>query len=40
MFTTGGGGGALPPIDGPIEALVLLVIVAVIAWGAFKLFSS
>jgi hypothetical protein len=39
MFRTGGGG-ALPPVDGPLEALVVLVIVAAIAWGAFKLFSS
>jgi hypothetical protein len=39
MFRTGGGGG-LPPIDGPVEALVMVVIVAAIAWVAFKVFSS
>lgn len=40
MFRTGGGGGGLPPIDGPVEALVLLAVVAAIVWVAFKVFSS
>lgn len=40
MVSTGGGGGGLPPINSPIEGLVLVVVVAAIVWVAFKMFSS
>lgn len=40
MFRTGGGAGGLPPIDGPFEALVVVVVLGAIVWGVFKLFSS
>src|SRR5207237_944399 len=32
MFTSGGGGGGLPRIDSPFEALIVLLFFAIIIW--------
>ena len=40
MVSTGGGGGGLPPINSPLEGLILVVVIAAIVWVAYKAFSS
>jgi hypothetical protein len=40
MFTSGGGGGGLPRVDGPVELLILLVVVGGILWIGYRLFSD
>jgi len=36
----GGGGGGLPRIDGPVELMILLVVVGGIVWVGYRLFSD
>ena len=40
MFQTGGGGFDLPMRGGPIEILIMLLILAAIVWLLTRLFSS
>jgi hypothetical protein len=40
MFTSGGGGFPLPGVDGPLEMLLVLVILAALIWLGFRLFST
>jgi hypothetical protein len=40
MFTSGGGGGALPNIDSPIELAIVLAVLAGLVWLGFRFFDS
>lgn len=40
MFTSGGGGVGLPNIDSPFEALIVLVVFAVLIWVGSRFFST
>jgi hypothetical protein len=39
MVSTGGGGPSLPMSGNPIELLIVLVVLAGVAWLAYKLFN-
>jgi len=40
MFTSGGGGGGLPSINSPFEALIALLFFAVVVWLIARFFNS
>jgi hypothetical protein len=41
MFSAGGGGGfGLPRIDSPLELLIVLLVLGVLIWLGFRLFSN
>jgi hypothetical protein len=40
MVSAGGGGGGLPNVDSPIEVAIVLVVLVVVAWLAFKFFGD
>jgi hypothetical protein len=40
MVSAGGGGGGLPNVDSPIEIAIVLVVLVVVAWLAFKFYGD
>ncbi len=40
MFSSGGGGFSLPRIDDPLQLLIVLLVLGVLIWLGFRVFSD
>ena len=40
MFTSGGGGLSLPRIDGPLELLIVVLVIAALTWLTLRVFNT